>query len=145
MPIQTTYAGRAAPAYEGMVAAEEPSLTLSRTVETPGGIAFGKPAFQGTRDDGIAAAGSIFRGVVLADRGVRPENGGDLFAKGDTAPVLVRGVVWVAVAGAVTAGAPAHLTAAGGFSAAGAGTTAIPGGLFDTSAPAGGLVRLRLN
>ncbi|WP_407523244.1 structural cement protein Gp24 [Methylobacterium oryzisoli] len=145
MPTQNTYAGRAAPAYEGMVAAEEPSLTLSRTVETPAGIAFGKPAFQGTRDDGIAATGSIFRGVVLADRGARPETGGDLFAKGDTAPVLVKGVVWVAVAGAVTAGAPAHLTASGGFSAAGAGTTALPNALFDTSASAGGLARLRLN
>jgi hypothetical protein len=144
MPTQTAYPGRAAAAYEGLLAYEEISLTISRTVETPAGLAFGKPAFQGAHDDGVVAAGSVFRGVVLADRNARPQNGGDLFAKGDTAPVLVKGVVWVVVAGAVAAGAPAYLGAGGSFTAD-TGGTLIPNALFDSSAPAGGLARLRLN
>ncbi|MFE1602096.1 structural cement protein Gp24 [Methylobacterium sp. ID0610] len=145
MPVQTTYSGRAAAAYEGMVAFEEPSLTISRIVETAAGIGFGKPAFQGTRDEGIAASGSTFRGVTLADRNVAPRNGGDLFAQGDTAPVMINGTVWVVVSGAVAAGNPAYLTAAGAFTASATNNTPIPNARFDSSAASGGLARLRLN
>ncbi|ACL61330.1 structural cement protein Gp24 [Methylobacterium nodulans] len=145
MPVQTTYSGRPAAAYEGMVAFEEPSLTVSRIVETAGGIGFGKPAFQGTRDEGIVATGSVFRGVTLADRNLSPHNGGDLFAQHDTAPVMIKGTVWVVVSGAVAAGAPAFLTPAGAFTAQGTGNVPVPNALFDSSAGAGGLARLRLN
>ncbi|ACA20239.1 conserved hypothetical protein [Methylobacterium sp. 4-46] len=145
MPVQTAYSSRAAAAYEGMLAFEEPSLTVSRLVETPAGIGFGKPAFQGACDEGIAAQGATFRGVTLADRNVAPRNGGDLFAQGDTAPVMIRGAVWVVVAGAVAAGNPAFLTPAGAFTAAASGNVPIPNALFDSSAAPGGLARLRLN
>ncbi|GJD52397.1 hypothetical protein OPKNFCMD_5162 [Methylobacterium crusticola] len=144
-PVQTTYPGRPGPAYEGMLAGQEPAGIVSRTVETPEGIGFGKPAFQGARDDGIAAAGAVFRGIVLVDHNVRPSGAGDAFAKGETAPVLVRGVVWVAVSGTVAAGAPAFLTPAGAVTAAAAGNTPMPDAHFDSSAAAGGLARLRLS
>ncbi|TGD96468.1 structural cement protein Gp24 [Methylobacterium nonmethylotrophicum] len=145
-PVQTSYPDRPAAAYEGMLADQNPATILSRTVETPEGIGFGRAAFQGARDEGIAAAGAIFRGIVLADRNARPSpSGADLFARGETAPVLVRGAVWVVTASAASAGSPAYVTPAGAVTASASGTTPVPNALFDTSAPAGGLVRLRLN
>jgi len=145
-PVQTSYPGRPAAAYEGMAADQSPATVLSRTVETPEGIGFGRAAFQGTRDDGIAASGGVFRGIVLADRNARPSLGGaDLFAKGETAPVMASGAVWVVTASAASAGSPAYVTAAGAVTATASGNTPIANALFDTSAPAGGLVRLRLN
>ncbi|GJD63335.1 structural cement protein Gp24 [Methylobacterium frigidaeris] len=145
-PVQTSYPGRPAAAYEGMAADQTPAIILSRNVETPEGIGFGRAAFQGARDDGIAAAGAMFRGIVLADRNARPSpGGGDLFAKSETAPVMVRGAVWVVTASAASAGSPAYVTPAGAVTAAASGNAPIPGALFDTSAPIGGLVRLRLN
>jgi hypothetical protein len=144
--VQTSYPARPAAAYEGMAADQDPATVISRTVETTDGIAFGRAAFQGTRDDGIAASGAIFRGIVLADRNARPSpSGADLFAKGETAPVMVRGTVWVVTASAASVGAAAYVTAAGAVTATASNNTPIPGALFDTSAPAGGLVRLRLN
>lgn len=144
--IQSSYPARPAAAYEGMAADQDPATVISRTVETTDGIAFGRAAFQGTRDDGIAAAGSVFRGIVLADRNARPNaSGADLFVKGETAPVMVRGTVWVVSATAANAGGPAYVTAAGAVTATASGNTLIPGALFDTSGSAGGLVRLRLN
>lgn len=145
-PVQTSYPARPAAAYEGMAADQTPATILSRTVETQEGIGFGRAAFQGARDESIAAAGAVFRGIVLADRNARPSPGGtDLFAKGETAPVMVRGAVWVVTASAASAGAAAYVTPAGAITAAASGNAPIPNALFDTSAPAGGLVRLRLN
>ncbi|AWB20543.1 hypothetical protein DA075_06035 [Methylobacterium currus] len=144
--VQTSYPARPAAAYEGMAADQDPATVISRTVETADGIAFGRAAFQGTRDDGIAASGAVFRGIVLADRNARPNpSGADLFAKGETAPVMVRGTVWVVTASAASVGAAAYVTAAGAVTATASGNTPIASALFDTSAPAGGLVRLRLN
>jgi hypothetical protein len=145
-PVQTLYPARPAAAYEGMAADQDPATVISRTVETTDGIAFGRAAFQGARDDGIAASGAIFRGIVLADRNARPNAGGsDLFAKGETAPVMVRGTVWVVTASAASVGTPAYVTPAGAITATASGNTLIAGAVFDTSGAAGGLVRLRLN
>ncbi|SFV11430.1 hypothetical protein SAMN02799631_05270 [Methylobacterium sp. 174MFSha1.1] len=144
--VQTSYPAQPAAAYEGMAADQDPATVISRTVETQDGIAFGRAAFQGTRDDGIAASGAVFRGIVLADRNARPNpSGADLFARGETVPVMVRGTVWVVTATAASAGSPAYVTAAGAVTAAASGNTAITSALFDSSAAAGGLVRLRLN
>ncbi|KMO21047.1 structural cement protein Gp24 [Methylobacterium platani] len=145
-PVQTSYPARPAAAYEGMAADQNPTTIVSRTVETPEGIGFGRAVFQGTRDESIAAAGAVFRGIALADRNARPSPGGaDLFAKGETAPVMTSGAVWVVTASAASAGSPAYVTPAGAITAAASGNAPVPNALFDTSAPAGGLVRLRLN
>ncbi|TNC14787.1 hypothetical protein FF100_04150 [Methylobacterium terricola] len=145
-PVQTSYPGRPAAAYEGMAADQNPATVVSRTVETAEGIGFGRAAFQGARDEGIAAAGAVFRGIVLADRNARPSpSGADLFAKGETAAVMTSGAVWVVTASAASAGSPAYVTPAGALTAAASGNAPIANALFDTSAPAGGLVRLRLN
>ncbi|MEH3144429.1 MAG: hypothetical protein PGN34_03565 [Methylobacterium frigidaeris] len=140
--IQTSY-GPAAPAYEGMIASAELATAISRNAEDAGGIGFGKAAFQGTAEAGIRAAGSVFRGVTLVDHNARPANG-DAYARGDSVPMLIRGVVWVVAAAAVQAGAPAYVTAAGGFTASASGNSAIPNASFDSPAAAGGLAKLRL-
>ncbi|WP_298958745.1 hypothetical protein [uncultured Methylobacterium sp.] len=143
MPATQTGYGPAAPAYEGMIASAELATAISRNAEDAAGIGFGKAAYQGTADNGIRASGSVFRGVTLVDHNVRPTNG-DAYARGDSVPVLVRGVVWVTVANNVAVGASAYLTGSGGFTANPSGTTAIPNASFDSSAAAGGLAKLRL-
>ncbi len=141
---QTTYAGTLAPGVEGMPANMELRNTISRTIETAGGIGFGKPAFQGATDQGIAATGSVFRGVTELDHNVRPTAAQtDAYPQGDTVSVMTRGVIWVVVAGNVTPGAPAFVTPSQGFSASSSGNTAIPA-TFDNTASNGGLARLRL-
>ncbi|ACL61744.1 structural cement protein Gp24 [Methylobacterium nodulans] len=146
-PVQTTYAGAMAPAFEGMVAYMESDGIISRVIETAGGIGFGKAAFQGATDDAIATTGAVFRGVTCTDHFPTltiAGGAGDLHPKGDTVSVMHRGTVWVRATGAVTAGAPAFVTPAGGFSATASGNTAVPA-IFDSSGADGALVMLRLN
>lgn len=153
--VQFSYSGNLAPGYEGMVANMEVTNIISRNVETAGGIGFGKPAYQGTNDQGIAATGSILRGVTVVDHFTRPAayapnpanaaaSSGDAYAQGDTASIATRGVVWVVVSGAVTAGAPAYLTSGGAWSATATSNTAVPNAIFDSSAANGGLAKLRI-
>jgi hypothetical protein len=152
---QTAYAGTLSPGYEGMVANMEVTNIISRTIETAGGIGFGKPAYQGAADQSIAATGSILRGVTVVDKNVRPSGyapnlayaaaAGDAYAQGDTVSVATRGDVWVTVSGAVTAGAAAYLTPGQAWSATASGNTAVPGAMFDSSASNGGLAKLRFS
>lgn len=154
--VQFSYPGNLAPGYEGMVANMEVTNIISRNIETAGGIGFGKPAYQGTADQGIATSGSVLRGVTVVDHFARPAayapnpvnaaaTSGDAYAQGDTVSVLTRGVIWVVVSGAVTAGAPAYLTSGQVWSATASGNTAVPNASFDSSAANGGLAKLRIS
>ncbi|ACL61050.1 structural cement protein Gp24 [Methylobacterium nodulans] len=143
-PVQTTYAGGMAPAFEGQIAAMEPGGILSRVIASDDGIGFGRPAFQGGSDHAIAATGTVFRGVTVVDHFPTVNAAGDLHPKGDTVSVMQRGTVWVRATGAITAGAAAFLTGAGRFTATAADGTAIPA-VFDSSAADGQLVKLTLN
>ncbi|ACL58461.1 structural cement protein Gp24 [Methylobacterium nodulans] len=142
--VQTTYPGEMAPAFEGMIASMEPGGIISRVIESAGGIGFGKPAFQGADANGIAATGSVFRGVTVADHFPLANATGDLHPKGDTVSVMERGTVWVKASGPVTAGAPAYLTAAGAFTVTATDNTALRA-VFDSSGASGALVKLKLN
>ncbi len=74
-PVQTSYPTRPAAAYEGMAADQNPATILSRTVETPEGIGFGRAAFQGapvTRASPPPARSSAASCWPTATRG-RPE------------------------------------------------------------------------
>jgi len=143
--VQSVYGGNIAPGFEGMPANMEVRNTISRTIETNTGIGFGKPAYQGATDQSVAATGSILRGVTEVDHNVRPTAAQtDAYAQGDTVTIMTRGVIWVVVSGAVTAGAPAYLTSAGAWSATSSGNTAVPNAIFDSSAANNGLARLRV-
>jgi hypothetical protein len=143
---QTTYAGNLAPGYEGMPANMEVRNVISRTIETAGGVGFGKPVYQGATDQAVATTGSILRGVTEADHNVRPTAAQtDGYAQGDTVSIMTKGVIWVVANGAVTPGAPAYVTAGGAWSATASGNTAVPNAIFDSTAANGALAKLRVN
>lgn len=142
---QTTYAGTLSPGYEGMIANMEVTNIISRTIETAGGVGFGKGVFQGATDQAVATTGSSFRGVTVVDHNVRPTAAGtDGYAQGDTVSIMTKGVIWVLPTSNVTPGAPAYVTPAGAFSATATSNTAIPGGYFDSTATSGSLAKLRI-
>lgn len=143
--VQTNYLGNQPVAFEGMQASMSPPDIVSRIVEDAAGHGFGKAAFQGTTEQGIAKTGSIFVGVTLVDHMARPNTAGsDLAAKGETLAVMQKGTVWVLVSGAVTVGAPAYVTSAGAFTATSTSNTAIKA-VFESAASDGQLARLKLN
>lgn len=143
--VQTSYPGTQAAAYAGMQASMSPVDTISRVIETAGGIAPGAPAFQGSTDQACATTGAAFLGVVLVDHFARPTTAGsDNILKGDTVTIMQKGTVWVTVSGAVTAQAPAYRTAGNAYTATATNNTAV-NGVFETSASDGGLAILKLN
>ncbi|APH54869.1 Hypothetical protein GbCGDNIH9_1580 [Granulibacter bethesdensis] len=147
-PLQTSYAARHPDAYEGMQANAEPVTILTRIADTD--IAFGKPVVQGVKDQSVrlpSATAARFLGIALAVHTVPALMGQavDTYPAGSPLSVLNKGVIWVRVAASVSAGAAAYLTSAGAITASSSGNTAIPNATFDTSAPAGGLARLRLS
>lgn len=87
--VQTTYAARPAAGFPGMIADQGLKNIVSRTVE--GTIGFGKPAYRGTSEGTIAATGSVFVGVTVAD----PTQPADAYAAGATAAVMTQGPIFV--------------------------------------------------
>ncbi|CAH2606152.1 conserved protein of unknown function (plasmid) [Rhodovastum atsumiense] len=146
--VQTAYQGQHAAAFAGLVADSGSTVVISRVVESPNGMQFGAVALQGVADNGILDVGDVnagaFRGITVVDPLVRPVNN-DAYGLGDTAAVLVKGVVWVTVAAAVTAGQPVYYSSTGALTNVAASDTAIPNAIFDSSAAAGGLAKVRLN
>lgn len=148
MAVQTTYNTTHAVAYAGQIANQEHSNLVSRNVETPAGIAFGKPVARGAADDGAilwAGTGS-FLGITVRDQSARVDPTGALegFLKGESARIMTKGVVWVVAGEAVADGDAVYLTSAGAFMKTTTSNTAVAGAVFDTTAGSGGLVKIRL-
>lgn len=57
--VQTSYATDLTAAYAGMVANGETSNRISRTIESSGGIGFGKAVYRGAADHGCLAAQTL--------------------------------------------------------------------------------------
>ena len=133
----------------GAIANTENSNIISRTVEDAAGIAFGKPVAQGVNDKGVRATkadDSQFVGITVLDRTATDLINGK-FVQYESARVLDRGVIWVTVSEAVTAGDPVAITVATGAFAKTVATTvtvAMANAVYDTSAASGGLAQLRL-
>lgn len=152
-PVQTSYSENIRPALAGMRANEEPVDLISRNVETVAGIGFGVVVQKGALDDSCIAdlstsamTAQTYLGVTLRDRGVRAESP-DGFARYDSARIMRKGVVWVAVAVAVAQSDIPTVTLSTGVigkTAVGAGVVAIPNARFDSSTTGAGLVKLRL-
>lgn len=108
-------------------------------------IGFGQPVVRGTAEKTIVpftGTGAVV-GIAMARPDVDPADG---FALGDNVPVLNEGQIWVYASGACTAGSAVEFVAAtGGFQDADAGDT-LPDDqfVFDSDAPAGGVVRLQV-
>jgi hypothetical protein len=147
MAIQTTYAARHLPAYEGMIANSEDHTIVSKQVETAAGIGFGKVACQGSADDGIViAAATKFLGLTEAAHNAGVVGGTvDLYAQYETIPVMTKGVMWVMASEAVAPGDPVYYTAAGGaLSKTASGNVLIPNARWDSSTSGAGLAKARL-
>ena len=151
-PVQTSYQQYFSPAIAGLVANMEPSRLMSREVQTATGMTYGVVALQGTGDnqvrtvaDAVANGGAtVYRGITVIDPTVRPINGQNTYGFEDIAAIITKGVVWVVAAVAVTPGQPAYFDASGNITNVAASNTAIPGSMFDSTAAAAGLVKLRL-
>src|SRR5690606_30911647 len=149
MSVQDIYNATMSAAREGMIANTEPKTLISRTVETAAGIGLGLPAAQGTDDNGViatASATAAILGITVRERSVRPETP-NKFAQYESARIMTKGVIWVEVAGAVSAGEDVTVTLATGAlgsTAVGAGIVAIPNARWESSTSGAGLAKLRL-
>ena len=147
--IQTTYLPTLAAALAGQIADLRSRTVLSREVGGTLSMPFGSVALRGTTDHtvltvGGAGAGGLL-GIVCMDPTIRAQiaatNG---FGVGDTAAVLIKGALWVTVTAAVTPGAAAYYDSSGNITSVSTSNTAIPNGVFETTAAANGLAVLRL-
>ncbi len=156
--VQTTYTETMRPAVAGMIANTEPCTLISRTVADAAGIGFGKVVQEavanGTKDgqctgDLNTAAMDAFKflGVTVRERSLRAESP-DTFVQYQSARIMRRGVIWVAVTGAVNAGEDVTVTLATGVlgtAAVAAGIVAIPNARWESSTTGAGLAKLRLS
>ena len=128
----------------GAIANTENKNVISRTVQGATGIPFGVAVVQGTADKTVrvpTTGDDTFVGVALLDRTARDLTFGG-FVQNETARVLDKGVVWVEVTEAVSAGDAAKVDlTTGKFNKSGA---AFAGAIFDTSAASGALAQLRI-
>jgi predicted RecA/RadA family phage recombinase len=150
MALQTNYPDNLAAAFAGMVANLEPSVLVSRLVETEAGIGFGVPVIQGTADDEInVVAASTDDPVGITVR--VNDQVSNLYPKGASAMIMTQGVMWVTVtdAGGVAAGDPVWVAVATGtFSNADAGSSGslrLAGCRWESSAANGALAKIRVN
>lgn len=144
MAVQTSYTETADIAYAGMVANMEPHTIVSRAVEAAA-ITFGQPVERGTADAGcIKGAGSSpFLGVAVADP-AQPVGTPGVYAVASVAGVMTKGVIWVTAKGAVDAGDPVTYDSTSGWTSDTTNDTAVTGAVYDTTAGAGALVKIRL-
>lgn len=153
--VQTEYNERMSAARVGMIANEEPKLLISRTVEDALGIGFGKVVTQGVTDTGCTAdldstaSGALdaynFLGITCMDRGTRPATP-DVFAEGESALIMRKGVLWVLTSATVNAGDDVYVTLSTGalHTTSGGGNVLIPNARWDSSVTGSGLAKLRL-
>lgn len=144
--VQTSYPGEIAAAYAGMIADTGPNNIISRTVETAA-IGFGLAVKQGADDYGVEAAtaqADVFRGITVR---VHDQPLTEDYAVGQSAALIIDGVVWVTSGAAVSAGDDVYMVAGDGRFTNVVGTNLpIPGAVFESStAGADELVKVRLN
>ncbi len=155
--VQSTYSETIGAARVGQIVNEEPVVLISRTVADAAGIEFGKVVQEAATDgskDGQCTAdldtadmnATTYLGITVRERSVRPETP-NKFGQYESARIMRKGVIWVAVAAAVNAGEDVTVTLATGVlgtAAVGAGVVAIPNARWDSSTAGAGLAKLRL-
>ncbi len=145
--IQNNYAEDYRVGWPGMVSNGETSNIISRTIETAGGVGFGRPVFRGVGDHGIAVTGvaAAFLGVTLGHYAPAPSRVDGSYIDGypqyAEVPVKTLGGVWVTAGAAVADGDQAYATPAGAITNVVAGNIIMAGWFFDTSAAAGSSYR----
>ena len=147
MAVQTTYPSNLAAAYVGMIANTEPNTLISRDVQTAA-IPFGRVVKPGTAANQVVAAtaaNDIVRGITVRDQSAVTT---DAFGVNESALIMTQGVVWVTAGGTCTHGTAVYMIVgtadAGKFTSTSTDNLLIPGALFDTTASANALVKVRL-
>jgi hypothetical protein len=144
--VQTTYSEDLAVGYPGMIANGETSNRITRTCEDAGGIPFGVPVYRGAGDHGCTLTPGVgtLLGISIAHQALGFEEGDtvDEYKQYQNVAILTEGVIWVTAAEDVTDGVQAYGTAAGAIDDSSSGDTILTGWFFDTTASAGGLVKL---
>jgi hypothetical protein len=150
--VQTTYPSAMPKGFPGMIADQYPYKTISRNVSEAGGIAFGAPVVRGANDrDAIqpnANGENKFLGIACRDPSepLAAVGSEDKYNQYSEAMILTQGIIWVTVAGNVTAGNPVYVTeATGGYDdASGSNIFQIPGAVWEDTATTGNLARIRI-
>lgn len=150
MPVlQNSYTENLALGYPGMVANGETSNRITRTVETAGGIGFGKPVYRGSGDHGCTSTvGTLatFLGFTVATSAQAPVAGQDAdeYQQYDNATILTSGAIFVTVTGNVVDGAAITVnTSTGALSSTAAdGSNIATGWVADQTITGGGLIRI---
>lgn len=138
-------------AVEGMIANTEPKNIISRELETAAGVGFGRVVTRGGTDPDHGAqvplvAAEEALGITVRDVTL-PQSSNDQYQQYDTIAILDRGVIWCTATGeAVAAGDGVVFNDTTGElrTTAGAGWTALPGAIWESSAASGALAKVRL-
>lgn len=150
MPVlQNTYSEAPAIAYAGMIANGETSNRITRTVESSGGVGFGKPVYRGSGDQGCTSTvGTLatFLGFTIATtaQGLVAGQDADEYQQYDNAAILTGGAMFVTVTGNVADGAAITVnTSTGALSTTAADASNIATGwVADQTVTGGGLCRI---
>lgn len=145
--IQDTYLTDYATGFPGMLADGEVANRTTGEVEDAAGISFGRAAFKGSARKGVTATpGTKFKGVTIADVGVINPIGSlvDGYRQYASASLIDEGNIWVTAGAATTVDAAVFVTAAGAFTPASSGNTAIPATFLDAATATGQPVRIRI-
>lgn len=148
--LQTTYSERMRVAVAGMPADMVTYDADSLIVDTVAGIGFGLAVSKTTASNKIllgSTAANLFRGITVRDVTLIPENL-DKYARYDTASVMVRGDIWVAVGSVVIHGEPVTFNSTTGvlstLAASGTQFTIAGARWMTDQATVGGLAIVRL-
>lgn len=149
MALQTTYAENMPIGSLGRRVNMEEWNTITRTLEGATPLLFGAPVQRGaTAGDAHGCAiftTGDFIGISEANV-VLQHDVADRYEQYDSVAICESGVIWVnAGTGGATAGTPAYYIAASNTWTSTVGSNlAVPGAEFDSTAAAGGLVKLRV-
>lgn len=133
---------------EGMVADAGLKTIISREVETAEGIGFGRAVVEGSDHARVVLpkdSKGAFRGLTVRDATL-PRSSGDAYLKGDEAPLMITGSLWVVVTEPVEPGDAVSFELGSGQ----LGTTVdghhdlIAGAVWDSFAMPGQIAKVRL-
>jgi hypothetical protein len=147
---QTNYGAAPAVGLPGAIANEETFNSISRTVETAGGINFGQPAARGTTGDHMCrlmVSGAAFLGIAILNRAVPADAADpDNYPRYFQAALLTQGSIFVTAGATVVPGDDVYWdSATGKYGTSSGGTNvAIPDARFETSGGDGDIVEVSL-
>lgn len=147
---QTNYGATPAVGIPGAIANEETFNSISRTVETSGGLNFGQPAARGVTGDHMCrlmASGAVFLGIAILNRAVPADaSDPDNYPRYFAAALLTQGSIFVIAGAAVVPGDDVYWdSATGKYGTSSGGTNiAIPDARFETSGGANDIVEVSL-